>query len=58
MTLQSDVRALGRDARLSEDPPMASSCRVCGSALRSTQERAAQTCAYHLDVNKTPLSRR
>ncbi|MBV9993795.1 MAG: hypothetical protein JO127_01155 [Caulobacteraceae bacterium] len=30
------------------------SCAVCGRPARSTRERDARKCAYHLDVFKTP----
>ena len=30
------------------------SCVLCGAVLRSTRERTAQTCSYHLDVLKGP----
>ena len=38
------------------DPPRANAvCVRCGAALRSTNERAASLCAYHLYVKPEPL---
>ena len=56
MASQNEIRPLGQNTKLSEPEPATVTCQICGSSLRSSRERDAQTCAYHLDVKPTPLN--
>jgi hypothetical protein len=56
MASQNEIRPLAQETKLSEREPAAGSCQICGLPLRSSRERDAQTCAYHLDVKPTPLN--
>jgi hypothetical protein len=44
------------DSLTKVDTPNGRCCRICGGSLRSSREREAQTCGYHLDVKTTAPS--
>jgi hypothetical protein len=51
---KDDSQPLSETAAARPPPSRPGTCAVCGSPLRSTPEREARTCAYHLNVFKRP----